>query len=193
MPIGIKKKESEINLLPSKGFSETTMGRVLSWVVSTFRVIVIVTELLVMVAFLSRFWLDAQITDQKDEIANKQAAISTTTQFERDFKALQSKLEIYKKLTEPGPQTSKWLNTITSSLPPDVYITSINYGVESGLAIEGASPNEASIQQLVVNIQSDQQFSDASLVELRTNEEDPSILSFKIAVKSLAVNNTQQL
>ena len=50
-------RKEEINLLPQKGFEATTAGRILAWILSTFRIIVIITELLVMVAFLSRFWL----------------------------------------------------------------------------------------------------------------------------------------
>lgn len=186
MPLKIKKKEPEINLLPSKSFSETVTGRVLSWVISTFRTIVIVTELLVMVAFLSRFWLDAKINDQEEEIANKKAAISSTIQFEQEFRALQSKLEVYKKITSLSPPISDWLEIITSSLPVDVYLTSINYSTKNGLVIEGLSSNEIGIQQLVTNIQSKEYFKGVSLTEIKANERDVSILNFTIAIKDLS-------
>ena len=60
-------KKQQVNLLPEKGFTSTTTGRVLTWILSTFRIIVIVTEIIVMIAFLSRFWLDAQNTDLSEE------------------------------------------------------------------------------------------------------------------------------
>jgi Tfp pilus assembly protein PilN len=181
MALRLNKKEPQINLLPDKGFSETPAGRVLTWIVSTFRVIVIVTELLVMVAFLSRFWLDAQINDQREEITNKQAAISTTSAFEKEFRSLQTKVRLYTALTSPGPEMGKWLSQITSGLPPDVYLTAITSN-KSGVSIEGASPNEASIQQLLVNVQSLPSFTDASITDLKSNEEDPSLFNFRITV-----------
>ncbi|MCS7091812.1 MAG: PilN domain-containing protein [Patescibacteria group bacterium] len=193
MPSKAKKRSSDINLLPSKSFSQTVAGRILSWTASTFRIIVIITELLVMIAFLSRFWLDAKINDQKDEISNKKAAISATLDFEREFRDLQSKLEIYKNITDNSHQKSNWFNEITSSLPADVYLTSINYSAKTGLNLEGVSPNEVSIQQLITNIQSRQFFNDASLLNIKTNEKDISILNFEIGIKNLTTDNIQKL
>ena len=85
-----KSKKEEINLLPQKGFASTTAGRILAWILSTFRIIVIVTEIIVMVAFLSRFWLDAQNTDLDEEITQKQALIAASLGFEKRFKQTQS-------------------------------------------------------------------------------------------------------
>lgn len=184
MPLKTKKKEPEINLLPSKNFSETITGRVLLWITSTFRIIVIFTELLVMIAFLSRFWLDAKINDQKDEIANKKAAITSTTEFEEYFKSTQTRLNIYKEIMNFSPSVSKWFSNITNSLPADVYLTSMSYFLsENKILIEGISPNEISIQQLMVNAKNKTDFSKVSLSELKTNEENLAFLNFKILLE----------
>ena len=63
-----RKKSSRINLLPQEEFAASTLGRILAWILSTFRILVIMTELIVILAFLSRFWLDARTTDLNEEI-----------------------------------------------------------------------------------------------------------------------------
>ena len=61
-------KKKNINLLPKEEFDASVVGRLLRWAMGTFRIIVIITEMIVMAAFLSRFWLDAQNSDLNDEI-----------------------------------------------------------------------------------------------------------------------------
>lgn len=78
-----KKKTKAINLLPQEAFAKTTLGRTLTWLLSTFRIIVISVEMVVVVAFLSRFWLDARITDLNDELKQKQAVITSLATFEK--------------------------------------------------------------------------------------------------------------
>ena len=85
------RNKNQINLLPSRGLGSSTAGRVLSWILSTFRIIVIVTEIIVMVAFLSRFWLDAQNTDITEEMTQKQAVLAASLDFERKFKETKEK------------------------------------------------------------------------------------------------------
>ena len=62
------KKEPEINLLPQEEFEGSVIGRILKWGLSTFRIIVIIVEMVVMAAFLSRFWLDAKNSDLNEDI-----------------------------------------------------------------------------------------------------------------------------
>ena len=70
-----RKKNKEINLLPQEQFAASTTGRVLAWVLSTFRMIVILTEMIVIIAFLSRFWLDIKSNDLTDEVDNQKKIV----------------------------------------------------------------------------------------------------------------------
>ncbi|KKR69678.1 MAG: hypothetical protein UU12_C0039G0005 [Candidatus Woesebacteria bacterium GW2011_GWA2_40_7b] len=104
-------KTKTINLLPQEEFDVSTLGRILKWAMGTFRIIVIVTEMIVMTAFLSRFWLDAQNSDLNDAIAIKTAQISAQSDFEKQFRILQHKLSIFKTLTDsPQASIAKLLN-----------------------------------------------------------------------------------
>jgi Tfp pilus assembly protein PilN len=174
-----QKKQGQINLLPEAGFETTTTGRVMSWILSTFRIIVIVTEIIVMIAFLSRFWLDAQNTDLNDDIKHKTAVLTASKDFEKEFENTQNKLRIFSELTKNQGIYADILNTVVSYLPPDLYLTTITFK-EGALQIEGSTPNEVSIQQLIVNLSSSGKFSEVGLIELATDPKDRILLNFKL-------------
>src|SRR5512144_1767398 len=93
-------KSKSINLLPQEEFENSVLGRILRWATGSFRVIVIITEMVVMGAFLSRFWLDAQNSDLNDSIQIKSAQISAQKDFENQFRQIQKKLDIYKGISK---------------------------------------------------------------------------------------------
>lgn len=175
------RKKEDINLLPQRGFESTTTGRILAWVLSSFRIIVIVTEIIVMIAFLSRFWLDAQNTDLTDELESKQAILSSSLNFEMEFKDIQDRISIYSELTSYDVTKASIANTISALLPPDIFLTSVVFGAD-GIGVAGRSPNERSIQQLVVNLNSENDFDKTQLVEIKSDEEDVNSLLFRLKV-----------
>jgi len=173
-------QKEEINLLPQKGFESSTAGRVLAWILSSFRIIVIVTEIIVMVAFLSRFWLDAQNSDLSDEINQKQAVLVASLDFEKDFRDIQQRLSTYSKITSQ-PKFSDIFKSIVASIPEDIILDSIN---ESGDAviIKGTSPNEVAIQQFIVNMSPYKEIAEVILSQIKSSEDSTESLKFEINV-----------
>ena len=171
------QKEEQINLLPQKGFETTTTGRVLAWILSTFRVIVIVTEIIVMIAFLSRFWLDAQNSDLDDELEQKQALLSASLSFENEFRDTQKRLTIFSQLISKQAAITSTLEQITRNLPQDILLKTVNFS-DNSFQIDGVSPNETSIQQYIVNLQSTEIFSDIGVKEIKSDPKSPNTLKF---------------
>ena len=91
-------KTKTINLLIQEGFEHTQLGKILNWLLTAGRTIVVVTELVVITAFLSRFWLDKTLTDLNEQNALKKAQVEASLPFEKDFRAIQSRLSEYKKI-----------------------------------------------------------------------------------------------
>src|SRR3989344_8405452 len=175
----LRKKTEQINLLPRKGFQTSTAGRILAWILSTFRIIVIVTEIIVMIAFLSRFWFDAQNTDLNEKIQQKQAVLAASKDFELRFKDVQDRLEIFSNLTDNKMKNSEILTLITRSIPSDVILTKLAVAKESFL-LTGSTSNEKSIQQLIVNLASNQNFNNLGLLGINTDTTNPPVLIFTI-------------
>lgn len=172
------KKELKINLLPQKEFERSTLGRILKWALSSFRIIVIVTELIVMAAFLSRFWLDANNSDLNDAISQKKAIITSFAETEKKFRTFQKQIDVFTKITS-STQKSEYLNLITSLTPPEVVLNSISDS-EDSVQIIGYSGSEQNISQFIKNLSSAGKFKDVSLNKIDSSEDNSSAIVFTI-------------
>jgi len=173
-------KSKTINLLPQEEFDVSTLGRILKWAMGTFRIIVIVTEMIVMAAFLSRFWLDAKNSDLNDIIAVKTAQISAQSDFEKQFRIVQHKLSIFKTLAD-SPQPSGKLNAIGSKIPLDITLSGVSVGDVSA-QINGVALSEASIAQLLNSLQNEKSLKTINLGSLSSSEEDASLTVFAVNI-----------
>lgn len=180
-----KKKETKINLLPQDKFAASPVGRVLSWLLSTFRIIVILIEFVVMGAFLSRFWLDAKNSDLNDELKQKSALVQASSDFEQEFRSVQQKLATIKTLESLSTNFSEDSQKIASATPSDIFLVS-SAKAEGNMSISGTSPSERSIAQLIANLESIEGYSEVSLSQLNTNVEDGALLGFTITIQTTA-------
>lgn len=163
-----KKKKEVINLLPQEEFAASTVGRILTWLLSTFRMIVIATEMVVMAAFLSRFWLDARNTDLNDLIKQKSAVISSYKDIENTFRATQSRLSIFKALSSATTDNSLF-GLMAQSTPLDVILTSTSI-TNNEVKIAGIGASEQSVSQFIVNLSAQNTFSKVSLNQLSSDK-----------------------
>ncbi len=175
------KKENKINLLPQEEFAASTLGRVLTWALGSFRIIVILTEMIVVVAFLSRFWLDAEASDLNDSIKQKKAIISSMATVEKQFRDAQTRLAIFSGMTTPPKPTQTLLSQIMNNLPADVLLTSVTASQDS-VQIKGASASERSISQFIVNLKASGNFADVLLTSADTDAQDNTMLNFNLKI-----------
>lgn len=167
-------KNKLINLLPQEEFDASILGRTLRWAMGTFRIIVIVTEMVVMGAFLSRFWLDAQNSDLSDSLKTKTAQIQAQGDFEKEFREIQKKLSIYKTLSQEIKQ-SDLVDKAVSGIPVDVVLSSVTIQ-DGSMVIKGKSGSELSVAQLVSNLKSDKSFKKVALGSVNSSNDDSSLI-----------------
>lgn len=175
-----KIKEKQINLLPQDEFQSSTFGRVLKWALSTFRVMVIVTELVVMSAFLSRFWLDARNSDLNENLNIKKSQIQAYSKVESDFRVVQNQIEITKTLYNQG-KISTFLEALSNSIPNGVNLTTISM-VGQDLQIKATSFNESLIVATLNNLDKSKVLADVVVNQLATDQETNAIV-FTILAK----------
>lgn len=168
--------------MPQEEFAASTAGRILSWLLSTFRIIVILTELVVMGAFLSRFWLDAKSNDLNEIIYQKQAVIAATKDFEEEFRSIQKKLKAFADITVKKTSATNYLEVITSYLPPDITLTSLQLTQES-IQLRGISASEVAISQLISNLEENPEFTNILLMGVNTSQQNKSLLVFNIKIE----------
>lgn len=178
MPI---TKSKIINLLPDDDFQSTTIGRILKWALSSFRVIVIITELVVMSAFLSRFWLDSTNSDLNEELNMNVAQVKAYQEVEKEFRSYQNRLNIAKTLYQE-PANSRMLQDITKMLPNDLVTTSIQLTGDN-LQIKALSFTEQAVAQFLINLEGLGTFDDVELSQVSSSVDNSFITVFTINAK----------
>lgn len=173
-------KSKGINLLPQEEFDASMMGRLLKWATGTFRIIVIVTEMIVMGAFLSRFWLDAQNSDLTESIGIASAQIQAQSELEKNFRQAQKKLSIFKTLGTNTSSTSRF-SEIATKVPQDIFLSGVSITDDSA-QIRGTSTSELAIAQFISNLQADKTFKEVKLGSLGTSNTDTNITEFGIDI-----------
>lgn len=173
-------KNKSINLLPQEEFDASVLGRTLKWAMGSFRIIVILTEMVVMAAFLSRFWLDAQNSDLDSSIKVAAAQISAQSDFEKEFRGVQKKLSIFKQITSV-PTNSGKIDLVSSKIPSDLLLTSINMQ-DNLIQIKGTAVSEVSVAQFISNLKSDPTVKKVSLDSIGSSEQNRALITFIISV-----------
>jgi hypothetical protein len=91
------KDQIAINLLSSK--QKKLADQFLEWALAVGRLLVILTEIVALSAFLYRFSIDRQLIDLHDEIKKNQNIVLYFKQGENSFRHMQEKLAIAKRET----------------------------------------------------------------------------------------------
>jgi Tfp pilus assembly protein PilN len=113
--------KKEISLLPNEENNQSFWARFLKWLTTVGRVVIIFTELIVIGAFLSRFWLDRKNSDLSEVLRQRKAILASTQDFENDYISLQERLQYIKNFYQTQPQYVANLNSLIQSLPPGIY------------------------------------------------------------------------
>jgi Tfp pilus assembly protein PilN len=171
-----KKNQLEINLLPQEDANLTTGGKVLRWLLSTFRYLVITTEVIVILAFLSRFYFDSRAADLNDEIAQKQEFIEAYSSFESDFRLIQKRLAILTQMTADSNLASPIVQKIVASLPENVSLQTIRSKQTITVDIDGSAVSERDISQFVSNLGTHGEFEAINLTKVESEAQSPQIL-----------------
>lgn len=116
--MAIKK---EISLLPESKNPRSFGARFFKWITTTGRVTIILTELIVISVFISRFWLDRKNSDLSEISRQKQAILESVVPFETEFIQLQQRLAYIKDFYSNQPDYSQQINSLITSTPQDLF------------------------------------------------------------------------
>jgi hypothetical protein len=172
-------KATSVNLLEHDQSAESPIGRILNWATSYGRYIMITTEIVVILAFISRFSLDRKLTDLNETIAQKQAIIEANQPFEKDVLLIQSRLAEIKSLISSQNKFSDIILLFKSLIPPGVLVSSININPNQILLDVTASSTE-SFSEIINNFSQTPQFYDVNIGDI---SKDPSRgIQFKLTI-----------
>lgn len=175
--------KDKINLLPKNQFETSSIGKLVQWAVDTGRWIVVLTEFVVICAFLSRFYFDTKLANLFDEVKQKQAIVDSALSFEESFRAVQDKIKIIKSMLAEERKPSTATAEITQFLPLDTFLTSINLNREK-LSISGYSLSERSLNVLLSQLVFKSSLKEVSLDSVSSPKDGSQGIVFAISAET---------
>lgn len=170
-----------INLLPGDKLEKSPLGRFLKWALRFGRYIIVFTELLVMLAFFSRFKLDRDLVELQEEIKKKQNIITASQELEQEFRFLQQRLALIKKYQKQTGSPQLVLDSLGQIIPLDVFLSQLEID-QNEVFFNGTSLSYAGLATFINGLQKNSVFERVDFNSVSSGgEKDPS-LEFKMAV-----------
>jgi hypothetical protein len=188
--------KKEISLLSEENVVKTLTDKTVKWILSVGKYIVIFTNLVVIGAFLSRFWLDRQNTDLSEKIRQQKAILSSVQNFEKEFRLFQSRLTKIKDEfnSEYGPADP--LLIIAESLPADLLLSDFKFTENNGkiqVNLKAQIFSEVGLANFIDNLLSQPEISS---VQVRTIEKEEGkggmTIQFLVKFNYLVDKNEQE-
>lgn len=114
---------ASINLL---GPNTSFVDRFVNWALTIGRVVVILTEVIALSAFLYRFSLDRQLIDIHSKIKQEQAVVSYLKANEDTYRNLQNRLSLAQSLSQQNKDQIKILGDVVAFAPSNFTFNAIS-------------------------------------------------------------------
>ncbi len=145
--------KNKINLLSHEGFEYTVLGRVVSWSLNVGRVIVIMTEFVVVSAFLSRFWFDRQLTDLNEKLQEQTLILKSYASFEQEFNLARTKLEHFTEVIGNSRPMEKDVQKILGATPGNIALSQVSAD-NTAIQISGFASFEGAVDGFINKLSS---------------------------------------
>lgn len=176
MPARVK----EINLLQPTEFEESFGGKFLKWAVTTGRYIIILTEIVVIIAFFSRFKLDRDVSLLSDEIQGEVNVLDANSVLEANFRSTQVRVVAVGKLLSEQMQTTSLLESLTADSGGRVKVSSIGM-VKDAITLTGQSTDEVNLGGFLTNLARNPRWKSVEVTEIAGDKD--SGVKFTLSIK----------
>lgn len=136
-----------INLFETDRTERALLGRLVPWITTYGRYVMVTTELVVLIAFISRFSLDRKLTDLKEEISQKQEILEVNQPLEKEIRDAQKRIKTVKERIALQETLPGALDAMHTLLPRGIYFESLSL-----------SENKLSAQVVALTLNSFSQF-----------------------------------
>lgn len=168
-----------IELLPREDWEKGTLGKLLKWLLTIGRYIVIFTELIVILAFLTRFKLDRDLENLNQTIEEKQTEIQALAQFEKKFLFLQTHLKAIENLQKRQVKTNQVLTELAALTPIDVYFSELSLR-DKEVSLTATALSEAGLSTFLDNLQKSDRFDNLVLSQVSAETEKEIGIQFQL-------------
>ena len=175
-----KATKTTIEFVPQESWEKTNFGKFLKWLLNVGRWIVIITELIVIMAFISRFKLDRDLTNLNEKIKQKQAIINSSKDFEKDFRFLQKKLLTIEGLNKLQINSDKILAIFSQITPAGIQLSGFNINEKKEIGLIASADSEVTFAFFLKNLKGEPQLKNLALDKISISEEQFGKIVFNI-------------
>jgi len=188
-------RKKNINLLQEKGAPATLWEKFYDWATNTCRIIVIVTELLVLGAFGWRFWLDRRLNDLKDDIELDGNVLKRLSNQEAEIRLLQDKMSTYEELWTGSSNLSPVVKEVNRYIPNDIddLTFSLSEGKDGRILSISGEVERVEISSLENDLKDSDNFSDVALSAIERKSESSNLYDFTITAKIIFSQTRENL
>lgn len=170
-----------INLLPTTDFELSFWGKFLKWAVTSGRYIIIVTEILVILAFLSRFKLDQDLDTIKETIKNQQGLLVRQKPIEDEFRLVQARLDATDMMIKRQLDIREKTEKVIATMPPEIKLESLAI-MTDGITVQAITLSEQAIGQMLTRMAQEPMFKELEMTNFTTT--DGSAIKFTVQLKT---------
>lgn len=184
MPKVAPKLRIRLDLLRPQSSPEKLPVKLLRWLLSTGRYIFILVEGLVLLAFIFRFKLDADLAERKESIEQQIPYIESLGADEILIRQTQLKLKSIDAFALSSADYPQILKRIADQTPQGVKILSLNLKKEVGkvtIQINAQAQNNSDVTSFVLGMKEGKYFSDVVLASIGLEQD---IIRFTVNAKA---------
>lgn len=160
--------------------AQTTLDKFINWSLSYGRVIVMVTELIALLAFLYRFGLDRQLSDLHDSIKQQQTIVAASKPAEDNFRNLQTRLALVKQYIMSSQTSMQYIFAAIDQSKGNVQFTTFNYAT-TGIHMSLSADSTGGLNAFVARLR-DLQFVDTVAIESIQSKESTHLITATLGI-----------
>lgn len=192
MPNVARRSLVNFNLLKPQGGGEKIYANLFKWLLSTGRYIIVFVEAWVLIVFVARFKLDADLASLKEQIEQRIPYIESLKQDELQIRKTQLQLSAAKNIIQSSPDYSVIFDRIAKQTPRGVRVTNINLESKTGSAdfkIVAQTPSNSELSNFIFGLKEDGSFQNVSLSHISL---DQGVINFTLTGTTSVSKGSQQ-
>lgn len=182
-----KQKHSlaiKLDLLKPQSNPEKILIKLFRWMLSSGRYIFVFVEAIVLIAFIARFKLDADLAAKKEAIEDMIPYIESLKPYETLIRDTQLQLSTIEKVRKNSPDWVNIFKKIADQTPAGVKIISIKMlknteGAGSAINIAGESQQNTDLNSFIAGLKEDSVFSNIAVASIGLEQ---GVMKFSINV-----------
>lgn len=172
------KSIGKVNLLPLDSFEASVWGRGLKWALTAGRILVVLTEFVVILAFASRFWFDKRLNDLVEVIDQKKQVVASYVEVENEMRDILARQEPVETATNRKVTSIGLLEKLSQTIPQETTLTDLSIE-EDKITLAGTSVSENGMARSISTIMEFPEIQDLNLEEITFDQKQAKVV-FKV-------------